>query len=335
MQMIAKNYYELLDVNRDASAHEIEEAYRKALFTFEKDSLALYSLYTPEEREAVLSQIKEAYATLSDKSKKSAYDSLLERQMGVHTREIGLDDFRGLESTGPYHAVSEARHTMDVYQTVGPVEAFRTFSELHPMIIEQYRILFTRLEQLSAKKHLKVFSVTSAVKNEGKSTTSLNLSYVMANEFKKRTLLVECDLRKPSAVIRKPDNGDRTGLAEVLDGTADLNTAIKKVEGTDLYILPCGQINRKSPELLRHSSLSDLLGVLKSEFDYVIIDSPPILPLADMNIISRTVDGIIMVVMAGRTPKDLVVKAIDSVSSGNLVGVVLNGADSKLQKYYY
>lgn len=334
MQMIAKNYYELLDVARNASLREIDEAYRKALLTFEKDSPALYSLYTPEERQAVLGQVKEAYATLSDKAKKSAYDSVLERQVSVETREIGLDDFGGFENPAPYHhAVSEVRHAMDTYQTVERIEPLRAFGELDPMIIEQYRILFTRLEQLGAKKHLRVFSVSSAVKNEGKSTTSLHLSYVMANEFKKRTLLVECDLRKPSALVNKLDNPDGTGLTEVLDGTADLNSAIKRMEGTDLYILPCGQINRRSPELL--ASLGELLGVLKSEFDYVILDSPPILPLADMNIISRTVDGVIMVVMAGRTPKELVVKAINSVSSANIVGVVLNGAESSLQKYYY
>ncbi|OGP38954.1 MAG: hypothetical protein A2X93_04760 [Deltaproteobacteria bacterium GWC2_56_8] len=107
------------------------------------------------------------------------------------------------------------------------------------------------------------------------------------------------------------------------------------MEDTGLFILPAGNITRKTSEILGSSRIAGVIDSLKAEFDYVLVDSPPVLPLVDMNVISRLVDGVIMVVRAGKTQKDIVLKAFKSLSKCNVVGVVLNGADIKLGKYYY
>ena len=81
--------------------------------------------------------------------------------------------------------------------------------------------------------------------------------------------------------------------------------------------------------------MSTIINTLKAEYDYVIIDSPPILPLVDMNILTKIVDGLLLVVRAGKTPKDMVIKAVNSVSQDDILGIILNGAEPSLNRYYY
>jgi capsular exopolysaccharide synthesis family protein len=207
--------------------------------------------------------------------------------------------------------------------------------EDYAMIAEQYRILYANIEQANTRTQCRAFAVTSSVKGEGKSITSLNLAYVMAREFKKKTILVECDLRKPSTVSAYLDPSCPHGTADVLKGEKELFGLIARVEDTRLHIVQAGNITRKSTEILDSIALKAIVKSLKAEFDYVILDSPPILPLVDMSIISRHVDGIIVVVRAGETPKDIVSRAIGSVSRSNILGMVLNSSDNRLRKYYY
>ncbi|MBE7414076.1 MAG: hypothetical protein HS130_02125 [Deltaproteobacteria bacterium] len=99
--------------------------------------------------------------------------------------------------------------------------------------------------------------------------------------------------------------------------------------------LTSGTCTRSSSELIDSPYLKSILKGFRDEFDYVFVDTPPILPLADMNIISRIVDGTILVVRAGATPKKVVLKAAQSLSEGRFIGIVLNGADTALASYYY
>lgn len=207
--------------------------------------------------------------------------------------------------------------------------------EADPLAVEQYRVLYTKLEHISSGNSYKTFAITSAVKGEGKTVTSLNLAYVMAQEFKQKVILIECDLKNPSLTSYFLNGGPRKGLIDVIKGKMNLSDAIIQIEGISLYSLPAPHNIKNSSELLGSPYMNTVLNLLKNQFDYVIIDSPPILPLADVNILSKMVDGLVLVVRAGKTPKDIVCKAVNSVSNGNFIGIVLNGTERSLKKYYY
>ena len=163
----------------------------------------------------------------------------------------------------------------------------------------------------------------------------MNLSYLIAKELKKKTILVECDMRKPSTVIRFMDAPVKYGLSDVLkDGLDPLSVAMK-LHDLNLYVLPAGARSDTTTGLLGSSTMKRLINTLKTEFDYVIVDAPPVLPLVDMNIISGFVDALLMVVRAGKTPKDIVIKAVHSMPAEKIAGIILNGAETKLGKYYY
>lgn len=331
-QNLRKNYYEILDLRPDSSSADIESGYRRAMKLYEGDSAATYSLYTPEEKKALLDQLNEAYETLRDPAKKTAYDSMMTAGED-ETYEVDINDLRaGLGQTDNTYFKNPP---IDVRTVVKLKHPFFLTNSSDQMIAEQYRILYAKLEEIMHDRGSRAFAVTSAVKGEGKSVTSLNLAYLMATDFKKRTILVEGDLRKPSTVTDYLKNPGKHGLADVLSGTCDLHSAIVNVEGTSLYILPAGTLTKKSSELIGSPRIKSVMNTLKTEFEYIILDAPPVLPLVDVNILSKLVDGTLFVVRAGKTSRDIVVKALDTISSANVLGIVLNGADTKLKKYYY
>ncbi|MBZ0220436.1 MAG: polysaccharide biosynthesis tyrosine autokinase [Candidatus Methylomirabilis sp.] len=326
-QRFKDDYYELLDIASGAATSEIEEAYKKALSDLSGDSVAIYSLYTPEEKEELISRLNEAYEVLSDPERRAAYDTgAAGKPEPAVTREFELGDL------GP---AVDTRHFKRYGKTTGFVRPPVTASDDNSIITEQYRILYSRIHRMADEGPLKVIAVTSAVKGEGKSVTSLNLAYITACEFKKRVLLVECDLRKSSTLSKIIEREEACGLAEVLEGRADIRDAVCRVDGTSLYVLTSGTCSRSSSELIDSPYLKSLLKGFRDEFDYVFVDTPPILPLADMNIITRLVDGTILVVRAGATPKKVVLNAAQSLSEGRFIGIVLNGAEAALASYYY
>src|SRR3989344_2379425 len=290
--MAEKNYYELLDIAPEAGEQEIEEAYKCARAVYAEDSVALYSLYSQEERKSMLRMINDAYETLRNQAKRKAYDILLssdfyKRKMPQQDdRKMGVADSNFSEDTA---------ETRQIMFSVKPKKTSFAMEDMDQLATEQYRVLYTRLEHISLKNAYKTFAITSAVKGEGKTITSINLAYVMAHDFNKKVVIVECDLKKPSILSYFMEPYNDYALFDVINGTVDL----------------------------------------KTEFDYIIIDSPPLLPMADMNVLSKIVDGLVLVVKAGKTPKDIVLKGAYSMHNANIVGIVLNGADAILKKYYY
>lgn len=319
-----REHYEILDLIPGATPEEIDEAYRQALKIYGEDSPALYALFTAKEKESMIEKINEAYRAL--KSGAGEMDIAQDINPPQTAREINPSMFGRAES-----------ETCSIGRISSIVRLDKEYSpqSLDPLAIEQYRVLFARLERISSARGFRSYSITSSIKGEGKSVTALNLSYMMAAEFKKKTILVECDLRKPSTLSMKLESVDSPGLMNVLKGGCELSAAISRVEGTSLYILPAGPLERNSAEFLNSPQLANIIDRLKAGFDYVIVDSPPLLPLVDMNIISRLVDGLIAVVRAGKTPKDIVLKAFNSLPGANFLGVVLNGAELKMGRYYY
>lgn len=325
-----KDYYRALNIEPGASRVEIEQAYKQAVGQLAGDEAGLYSLYTSEERQTLLNETTEAYETLADGARKKAYDAALKSVAVDYNAAALYEDGKDktlydddAQTSAPQYGAFRFRHALAV------------MGSTDPMVSEQYRILYTKLEKIALRDSAKVFAITSAVKGEGKSQTALNLSYLIAKELKKKTILVECDMRKPSTIIRFMDSHGEYGLSDVLkDGLDPLSVAMK-LHDMNLYVLPAGAHSDTTAGMLGSSTMKRLINTLKTEFDYVIVDSPPVLPLVDMNIISGFVDALLMVVRAGKTPKDIVIKAVHSMPAEKIAGIILNGAETKLGKYYY
>ena len=188
---------------------------------------------------------------------------------------------------------------------------------------EQYRSLRTRLAQLEGAGGLRTVLITSPQKGEGKSVTAANLALTMAQELQRRVVLVEADLRKPSLqhMFGLPPG---PGLAEYLTGAVELKDALQFVPEHNLTLLTAGLAPLNPAELLGSTPMRRLLDHLRTRFDRVILDTPPVLPLADVSILAPLVDGSLIVVRAGVTPKPAIENALRAFDASRLLGVVLN-----------
>lgn len=340
-QKTVKNHYELLGVSPSASEAEIEDAYKKAKETY-TGSVALYSLYSEEEKAEKIKEIERAYETLCDPGKRDAYNA----KNNITAARIKRPKTEKAEERPESAPRIPIGGTRDAFEEYRDTEAFRDKLTLKKQLIvmdsngqqaaENYRILYMKMQEAWTKRSDRVFAVTSAVSGEGKTVTALNLAYIIATEFRKKTLLMECDLRNPSISTKFLDMGRLAGLVDVLKGDTDLKSAINRLEDTDLYFLPARSGVRNSSVLLDSPRMKSVLNSIKSEFDYIIVDSPPALPLADINIISKSIDSFLLVVRAGKTSRKLVSKALEMLPLGHVMGIVLNGTtDTGFGKYYY
>jgi capsular exopolysaccharide synthesis family protein len=185
---------------------------------------------------------------------------------------------------------------------------------------EQYRVLHQRLLQLAARRPLRVVAVTSAARGEGRTTTAANLALTAAQEGRS-TLLVEADLRRPS-LARLLGLAPRAGLAEVLDGTAELGQAVVRVG--PLAVLCAGEA--READVTRRPRAATLLEQLRSAWDLVVLDAPPALAFADGDRIAAGADAALLVVRAGSTPREVVRLALEALGD-RAAGIVLNDVD--------
>ncbi len=209
-----------------------------------------------------------------------------------------------------------------------------TLKEPSSIAAEQYRILCTRISQLRQDTRSYVLAVTSSVKSEGKTFTSLNLAISIARDFDEKVLLIEGDLKNPGLYeyLRHPPG---FGLTDVLEGKIDMNTcAIQMFEG-QLSVLFAGKTVGNPSRLLSSLKMQEIITTARENYKYIIIDTPPIIPMADINIYSTLVDGILLVIQAGKTPRSLVKRALSTVAAEKIVGAVLNGIEPVHSRYYY
>ncbi len=204
---------------------------------------------------------------------------------------------------------------------------------------EQYKILREQIKRLRGEQGIKTFTVTSPVKRDGKTTVAVNLAAVLSLDYEEKVLLIDGDLRAP-AVHRYFNLPRSPGLTDYLG--SDVHSGVKELVRQTflpgLAVLPAGKPSEFSSELLAKGKMSRVMEEIRSEFAgyQIIFDSPPILSTPDPLVITRQVDGVLMVVRAGRTPRDYVTRALQSLNSNKLMGVVLNGAELGMaSKYYY
>lgn len=203
---------------------------------------------------------------------------------------------------------------------------------------EEFRSLRTRLNHIQTLQPIHTLVVTSASPAEGKSFTAVNLALAESHLAGNTVLLADFDLRRPLLhnllqIPRSP------GVSDFLMGQATLSEALRKIEGTNLYFMPAGIPVKNPLELLNLREVSGLLEDLPNFFNWVILDTPPLLLSADANLLSTMADGTLMVVRIGSTTVDAVTRAMQSLCENNIVGVVANGARAgelySKYTYYY
>lgn len=190
---------------------------------------------------------------------------------------------------------------------------------------EQYRSLRTRIKNAERGRTMRSILITSPNKGDGKSLTAANLALTMAQEVQHRVLLVDGDLRRP-VIDRLFGIPDTPGLTDVLMGGAALDDAIVSIATHNLSVLPAGPIPSQPAELLGSTAMRRTLDALRTRFDRIIIDMPPVAPLADVSIALGMADGLLMIVRAGVTPKPAIERALSGLDTAKVLGLVLNDA---------
>src|SRR4051794_8131011 len=190
---------------------------------------------------------------------------------------------------------------------------------------EEFRTLRTRLNHLQSTQPLHTLVITSASPAEGKSFTAANLAISQAQLAGKRVLLADFDFRRPTVNTTFQLPG-QLGLTDYLTGKASLREILFQISDTNLFILPAGGPVPNPLELLNLAQCRPLIDALQNPFDWVILDTPPLLFAADGNLLSTMCDGTILVVRIGTTTFDSVTRAMQSLCENNVLGVVVNGA---------
>jgi protein-tyrosine kinase len=221
-----------------------------------------------------------------------------------------------------------------------------SFFQPSSMVAEQFRRLRQYIIRPGSENSPKTILVTSAVAGEGKSLIAINLAITIAIELHSHALLVDCDLRNPS-ISRFFGLQEEKGLSNYLLGEADISDLLIKTSVDKLSILCGGSIQDNPVELVGSNKMKSLVQNLKSRYDdrYIIIDSSPLLATTEPSVLNEMVDGILLVIKSGETPRESIQQAMKLLQKGKILGVVLNNIEFKTQalikryfgthRYYY
>lgn len=188
---------------------------------------------------------------------------------------------------------------------------------------EQFRLLASRLQLMQQKRTLKSILVTSSTAQEGKSLLTVNLAMALAQGARQKILVVDADLRH-SGVCETLRMEERPGIREWYGSSGPATDFICRLAGHNVWVLPAGQEAVDPLELLKSSRMSTLLTSLSGTFDWLLIDSAPLLPIADSEVLSWIADGTIVVVRGGKSSKRELKQALARVAPSKIIGLLLN-----------
>jgi exopolysaccharide/PEP-CTERM locus tyrosine autokinase len=214
-----------------------------------------------------------------------------------------------------------------------------SYLEPRSLAAEQFKRLRTKILRNLKEKTANTVLVTSAIKGEGKTNTVLNLAISIAQGMKETVLVVDTDFRKAGVHEHLGISADH-GLVDYLRGEADLGDLLVKTEIPKLTLLPSGKAPNNPSDLLASDRMAEMLQEVRNRYEnrYIVLDSSPVNVFADTAILAPLVDGVLLVVKDGATPRDFVLRAIGQLEQSNVLGICLNqisAPDSLMETYYY
>lgn len=239
------------------------------------------------------------------------------------------------ELTAPASSPLELEGAKTVPLRVSPEGHMVSLTDHQGLPAEKFRVLVTRLANLRTRQEIKSLQVTSSIVDEGKTLIAANLAITLARHSQNRVLLVEGDLHNPSL-------HSLMGLSHLKgvshwwrEPGAPIGDFLYHIEDLPLWYLPAGERFEEPAEILQSARLADSLTQLSGLFDWIVVDSTPLLPMADANIWNRLTDGMLLVVREGVTPIKALKKGLAGLDGPKLVGVVLNAASEFDRINYY
>ncbi len=208
-----------------------------------------------------------------------------------------------------------------------PEQRLVTLSEPNGKGAEMFRVLATRLAHMQNKRRLQKLLITSSVVDEGKSVVAVNLALTLARRPETRVLLIEADLRRPTAGALLSTSSLR-GISEWSEGKLALEDSLYQVRDLPLWFLAAGHPMTEPLPLLESDRFVKMLDAVSANFDWVLLDATPLLPMADSTSLARLCDGVLVVVREGVTRKKILNKAVACVERSKLVGMVFNQAST-------
>jgi len=208
-----------------------------------------------------------------------------------------------------------------------------TLTETNGLGAEKFRLLRSRLRNMREQRELQKLVITSAVPDEGKTLVSMNLAVCLSKHTDDKVLLLEGDLRKPT-IGEHLGMRSLPGIGEWFPTEAPVNSFIYRFDGLPLWILPAGSAPEDPVNILQSPRFLELYKQVSACFDWIIIDAPPLVPMADVSFWSRHADGLLLVVREGHTPKTVLKKGLETLDNPNVVGVVFNNAQELESAYY-
>lgn len=211
-----------------------------------------------------------------------------------------------------------------------------SYSNPKSIISEEFKAIRTNIQYSNLDKKIKTILVTSTTKNEGKTTIATNLAVNFAQIDNKKVLIIDCDLRNPS-VHKEFDISNIKGVSDLLLEEKNILNYIKQTDVKNLHIITAGAIPPNPSEMLSSNKMREFIEIIKEEYDYVFIDTPPIGMVTDAGILASFVDGTVMVVRS----ESVEIKAIQDAKkklkavNANIIGAILNRNKVKKDDYYY
>jgi len=242
------------------------------------------------------------------------------------------------EHTGTFASVATAALALPEFPIaeahLRPENRLIYHSDPRSMAADRFRLLRMRLKEHWSTGKVKKLLITGPLAHDGKSTVVLNLATALAERGKRTVLVVEADLHHSSLseILRL---NPWAGLSECLvdDSTPPFST-IRRIEPLGWYLLPAGEPRRNPTELLQTPAFGNIMQKLSPCFDWILIDSPPVIPLTDALSLQQHADASLLVVRAGQTPREAVDQTVALLGKKNIVGIVLNGVEARNHLYY-
>jgi capsular exopolysaccharide synthesis family protein len=261
-----------------------------------------------------------------------AKEPAVAKEAAVVVKEVGNEPARSHSDQDPFFPV-------DLQQCPCLSVAVPTDSRLvsiekeESLGAEKFRFLAVRLRQLRQTRPLKKILITSTIPQEGKSTVAANLACTLARRKPQKTLLLEGDLRRPTLAARF-GLGRVAGLSEWFRGEGTAMN-IYRLDSLGLWVLPAGNAAENPLELMQSGKLGPLMEQLTAWFDWIVIDSPPVLPLADTSVWARLADGVLLVTRPGVTEKHQLERGLATLEKSKLLGALVNSSTDAAHSDYY